>query len=64
MSNGIASIIIQIALGLLINIFIGPLGKLIFKSDKGASKIILRVIGIALLINGALTAGHHFNFLQ
>ena len=63
MDNSVASFTIQLVAGILINIFIGPLGKLVFKSDKGASKTILRVIGVALVINGALTIGHHFNYL-
>lgn len=47
--------IIEIVLGLLINVFMGKLVKIIFNKDGTFPRLPLRVLGIFLLINGAST---------
>nr|WP_316503261.1 MULTISPECIES: hypothetical protein [Paenibacillus] len=44
--------------GILINVFIGSLGRAIFRKDDRTSRVILRIIGIFLIINGISRAFH------
>ncbi|MCY8144120.1 hypothetical protein P9D79_18475 [Bacillus haynesii] len=48
----------ELIFGVFMNVFIGSIGKIIFKKDDRASRIILRVIGIFLIINGVSRAFH------
>ena len=45
--------IIMLIAGILINIFIGKLGMLIFRKDNTLTRIPLRFLGIFLVINSA-----------
>lgn len=49
---------IELILGVLMNIFIGKIGKVAFGKDNRTTRIILRVIGIFLIINGVSHAFH------
>jgi hypothetical protein len=44
-------LILELAAGILINIFIGKLAKFIFKKDGTGSRIPLRLLGVYLIIN-------------
>jgi threonine/homoserine/homoserine lactone efflux protein len=50
--------IIELIIGVIINVFIGKLGEVIFRRDNKTSRIILRVIGVFLIINGVSRAFH------
>jgi threonine/homoserine/homoserine lactone efflux protein len=50
--------IVELIAGILINIFIGTLGQAIFRKDDRTSRVILRVIGVFLIINGISRAFH------
>jgi threonine/homoserine/homoserine lactone efflux protein len=50
--------IIELTIGVIINVFIGKLGVVIFRRDDKTSRIILRVIGVFLIINGVSRAFH------
>ena len=43
--------IIELIAGILINIFVGKLGIIIFRKNNMLTKIILRFIGIFLIVN-------------
>jgi hypothetical protein len=44
-------LILELAAGILINIFIGKLAKFIFKKDGTGPRIPLRLLGVYLIIN-------------
>lgn len=50
--------IVELIVGILINVFIGTLGRAIFRKDDRTSRAILRVIGVFLIINGISRAFH------
>ncbi|ETT36329.1 MULTISPECIES: hypothetical protein [unclassified Paenibacillus] len=50
--------IVELIIGILINVFIGTLGQAIFRKDDRTSRVILRVIGVFLIINGVSRAFH------
>ncbi|MNM91715.1 hypothetical protein D3C81_1040210 [compost metagenome] len=50
--------IVELLVGILINVFIGTLGRAIFRKDDRTSRVILRVIGIFLIINGSSRTFH------
>lgn len=47
--------LVQVILGILINLFMEKIVKVVFKKDGTFSRLPLRVLGIYLLINGATT---------
>lgn len=51
MNIKLISYIIMLVIGILINVFIGKLVKIIFKKDGTLPRLPLRVLGIALIIN-------------
>ncbi|OKP79941.1 hypothetical protein A3844_27950 [Paenibacillus helianthi] len=50
--------IVELIVGILINVFIGTLGQVIFRKDDRTSRFILRVIGVFLIINGISRTFH------
>jgi hypothetical protein len=48
----------ELIAGLLINLFIGKLQVLLFRKKTQASRIIIRIIGVYLLIDGLLGILH------
>lgn len=42
----------ELIIGVLMNVFIGKIGQVAFGKDNRTTRIILRVIGIFLIING------------
>ena len=50
--------IIEMLAGAAMNVWIGKLGKTIFGKDDRSSRIVLRICGIFLIINGASRAFH------
>ncbi|WP_438494871.1 hypothetical protein [Paenibacillus sp. IHBB 3054] len=50
--------IIELLAGLIINVWIGAFGRIIFKKDDKTSRIVLRILGVFLLINGISRAFH------
>jgi hypothetical protein len=48
----------ELLVGILINVFIGTIGKAIFRKDDRTSRVILRIIGVFLMINGISRAFH------
>lgn len=47
--------LVQVVLGILINLFMEKIVKVVFKKDGTFSRLPLRILGIYLLINGATT---------
>lgn len=45
--------IIELIVGILVNVFIGKLGMIIFRKDNTLTRIPLRFLGIFLVINSA-----------
>lgn len=54
MSSILVLSVIELIFGILINAFIGKVSKLIFRSDKGTSRVIIRLIGIFLVVDPIL----------
>ncbi|MDF2505214.1 hypothetical protein [Clostridium sp.] len=52
MSSTLILRIVEIILGIILNIFIGKISRFIFKKDGTGPRIPLRIAGIWLLING------------
>ncbi|MEK5025984.1 hypothetical protein NST99_28780 [Paenibacillus sp. FSL L8-0470] len=50
--------IIELLAGLIINVWIGAFGRIIFKKDDKTSRVVLRILGVFLLINGISRAFH------
>jgi hypothetical protein len=50
--------IIEMLAGAAMNVWIGKLGKTFFGKDDRSSRIVLRICGIFLIINGASRAFH------
>jgi len=50
--------LIELTAGLLINLFIGKLQIFLFRKKTQASRIIIRIIGVYLLIDGLLGILH------
>ncbi|KXZ16842.1 hypothetical protein AXI59_18235 [Bacillus nakamurai] len=50
--------IIELLAGIAMNIWIGWLGKTFFGKDDRSSRVILRICGIFLIINGVSRAFH------
>ncbi|AIQ20446.1 membrane protein [Paenibacillus sp. FSL H7-0357] len=50
--------IIELLAGLIINVWIGAFGRIIFKKDDKISRVVLRILGVFLLINGISRAFH------
>lgn len=46
--------IVELILGVLINVFNGKTAKIVFNNDKGMSKVITRVVAIFLVIDPLL----------
>jgi len=44
--------IAEVILGILCNLFIGGISQVLFRQDNRTTRIILRIAGIFLLING------------
>lgn len=54
MSSILVLSFIELILGVLINAFIGKVSRFTFRSDKGMSRVIVRLIGIFLVIDPIL----------
>ncbi|MFX3617651.1 MAG: hypothetical protein ACE3JK_08985 [Sporolactobacillus sp.] len=50
--------LIELAAGLLINLLIGKLQMILFRKKTQASRVIIRVIGVFLLVDGLLGILH------
>ncbi|WP_379145705.1 hypothetical protein [Paenibacillus sp. sgz500992] len=50
--------IIELLAGLIINVWIGAFGRIIFKKDDKTTRVVLRILGVFLLINGISRAFH------
>lgn len=51
-------LILELIAGILINIFIGKLGMLIFRKDNTATRIPLRFLGVFFVINSVSLLFH------
>ena len=56
--NTLTIYIIELLIGILINIFMGKLLKIIFRKDTRVTRTILRFIGVFLVINSILAIFH------
>jgi len=59
MNGFLILVIIELVLGILINIFIGQLSKVIFRKDDRMTRTIFRIIGVFCIIDSILKIFHY-----